>query len=312
MDNNNSAVGSYSDEVNNNITIQKRKNFKRNTHKDNPIIETRTAVQNKRGLVGILDDNINKIVLKLQQLAKVSREPNQQNVVNEILTLFSTLKTDVKDIIKTFETSNEKNNEKITIKKDKDNKYTVQATDYISDTDKGKKILAKDMNKIDVANTESYGNDIKITETQHLVKVQNYINNCHELEYYYANKHKELMTTFAFTLNLYDNFEYAIKIILFLLKNLGPYLEPTDGSDTETTITHTDIYGNKCPKLSIKLPPPLLTGLQTIMKTGKDTQTVLKNMQKTLDDSNIKNIMSKTEPNPPNTPVASDINNDLP
>ena len=62
--------------------------------------------------------------------------------------------------------------------------------------------------------------------------VTNRLKNCQNLEFLYLKKHDEIMKIFAFTMNLFDKYKYAIKVILFLLKHLvykdpaGPPGEP--------------------------------------------------------------------------------------
>ena len=42
------------------------------------------------------------------------------------------------------------------------------------------------------------------------------LKNCQKLEFLYLKKHDEIMKIFAFTMNLFDKYKYAIKIILLL------------------------------------------------------------------------------------------------
>jgi len=96
-------------------------------------------------------------------------------------------------------------------------------------------------------------------------QIQQRLNNCANLEYLYLAKHDELMTTFTFTLNLFDKYKYAIKVMLFLLKNL--------------------VYKDS---KKIKLPKPLITNIQKLLKDQATVQGVITNMEETLENNDIK------------------------
>ena len=51
-------------------------------------------------------------------------------------------------------------------------------------------------------------------------QIQTRLNNCYTLELLYMRKHEEILKLFAFLLNLFDKYKYAIKLILYLLKSL--------------------------------------------------------------------------------------------
>ena len=73
------------------------------------------------------------------------------------------------------------------------------------------------------------------------------------------------MKIFAFTINLFDKYKYAIKVILFLLKNLV-YKDP----DTDTT-----------PK--IDLPLPIITNIKKLVEDQKKVQGIIDDMKTSLD-----------------------------
>ena len=107
--------------------------------------------------------------------------------------------------------------------------------------------------------------------------IQNRLDNCQYLEILYLIKHEELMKTFAFTLNLFDKYKYSIKILLFVLKNLvnkqpvppGPGPVPPGPGVPPT----------------VRLPKPLIPKIWKLLQDQKKVQEVINTMQETLDES---------------------------
>jgi hypothetical protein len=64
-----------------------------------------------------------------------------------------------------------------------------------------------------------YGTETDFTDPVRL-DIENRLKNCQNLEFLYLKKHDEIMKIFAFTINLFDKYKYAIKIVLLLLKSL--------------------------------------------------------------------------------------------
>ena len=56
------------------------------------------------------------------------------------------------------------------------------------------------------------------------------LQNCQNLELLYLKKHKELMKTFAFTLNLFDKYKYAIRLLVYILRNIVDRAEEAPGA----------------------------------------------------------------------------------
>jgi hypothetical protein len=135
--------------------------------------------------------------------------------------------------------------------------------------------------------------------------LQSRLINCQYLEILYLTKHEELMKIFAFTLNLYDKYTYAIKILLFVLKNL---LEP--------------VAPPGCPeprqepgeRPTIRLPKALITNIKQLLKDQKQVQDVITRMRETVNTTvpelvNPTNAAATITPgnlmnrnNPPNPP----------
>jgi hypothetical protein len=134
------------------------------------------------------------------------------------------------------------------------------------------------------------------------------LDNCITLERLYLQKHTEIIKIFSFVINLFDKYKYAIKVILFLLKNLVRAEQkqrppPPPG-------------GNVPGSVSIKLPKPLITNIDLLLKDQKNIQTIINGMEKVVTkthssisvDPNIKieiNESLNALDSPPNPPPPS-------
>ena len=273
-------------------------------------------------LVGIIDKGINDIVIQLQNFAKVS--PTNTDAVKYIINRFTTVQNDVKQNIEELSRTKQEDTESIVLKKDNNGIYNIDTTkDFILNEPKAQTILSKQMTNLDNTNflIKYDGSKQLLTNNEtNIQEIQSRLNNCYELEYKYLDKHKELMTTFAFTLNLYDSFEYSIKIILFLLKNLGPYLKSVDGSHIKTKeeINRETIIDKTCPPctpLTINLPPRVLDNVKTMVDRVAKLKTATNHMkQAVLFDNDIQQIITTTKhnPTPPTGPISKKIDNNLP
>ena len=124
------------------------------------------------------------------------------------------------------------------------------------------------------------GPDINLDSEANRNRIQTRLNNCRTLEELYLIKHVELMKTFTFTINLFDKYKYAIKIMLFLLKNLV-YKE------NETP--------PNCGR--VKLPPPLIPNIKTLIIDQQAVQGVITDMKRTVENEP---VSSRTRPIPGN------------
>ena len=95
--------------------------------------------------------------------------------------------------------------------------------------------------------------------------IENRLKNCQNLEFLYLKKHDEIMKIFKFTINLFDKYKYAIKVILFLLKNLV-YKEP--GTDTT----------------KIDLPLPIITNIKKLVEDQNAVQGIINSMETTINN----------------------------
>jgi hypothetical protein len=139
-----------------------------------------------------------------------------------------------------------------------------------------------DPNNIDGAEIQLDANGIE--------QVQNRLSNCADLEHLYLVKHMELMKIFAFTINLFDKYKYAIKIVLFLLK----YLVNKNKEEPDCG--------------SIKLPPPLIPKINDLVRDQAAVQDTINLMRTQLNSNdNLNNLhqqaTTKFRTNPNGTAV---------
>lgn len=134
-------------------------------------------------------------------------------------------------------------------------------------------------------NNDGFGEPIIITNTNQDQLNQRLIN-CSRLEELYLRKHNEIIKIFGFVVNLFDKYKYAIKVILFLLKNLVRAEQRTPPSTTPTTPG----------SVSVRLPKPLITNINLLLKDQANIQTIIDGMEKVVDetDKNISTSVDKT------------------
>ena len=116
--------------------------------------------------------------------------------------------------------------------------------------------------------------------------------NCQYLEILYLTKHDELMKIFQFTLNLYDKYTYAIKILLFVLKNLleqrpCPPREPPQPGEPQPP--HPPIQPGQ-----IKLPKALISNIKQLLKDQKQVKDVIERMRPIVERDTLPELVEKT------------------
>ena len=107
--------------------------------------------------------------------------------------------------------------------------------------------------------------------------IENRLKKCVNLEDLYLKKHDEILNIFRFVLNLFDKYKYAIKVILYLLKNL---VRPEDKKEFKNAGTGNDIH------LGIKLPKPLIKNIDLLLNDQYKIQKVIKTMEPIINDNN--------------------------
>jgi len=126
----------------------------------------------------------------------------------------------------------------------------------------------------DVVNSQDVLYDINGTQVDldavGIARVTNRLKNCQNLEFLYLKKHDEIMKIFAFTMNLFDKYKYAIKVILFLLKHLV-YKDPA-GPPGEP------------PKINV--PLEIIPNIKKLLIDQKLVQEVINKMKTVIVDDN--------------------------
>lgn len=114
--------------------------------------------------------------------------------------------------------------------------------------------------------------------------------NCENLEFLYLKKHEEIMKIFAFTINLFDKYKYAIKVILFLLKNLVDKDKDTD-------------------KKTVDLPKPIIKNIKKLVDDQAKVQGIINDMDSVINKKDSRDVFTKLEY--PNQQEAQDSINSL-
>ena len=122
-----------------------------------------------------------------------------------------------------------------------------------------------------------YGIEVDL-DAAGIERVTKRLKNCQNLEFLYLKKHDEIMKIFAFTMNLFDKYKYAIKVILFLLKHLV-YKDPA-GPPGET------------PKINV--PLEIIPNIKKLLDDQKIVQEVINKMKTVIvNDANPDDIPSQ-------------------
>lgn len=135
--------------------------------------------------------------------------------------------------------------------------------------------------------------------------IENRLKNCQNLEFLYLKKHDEIMKIFSFTLNLFDKYKYAIKVILFLLKHLV-YKDKAEDDDED------DDKENK-----IKLPLTIIPNIKKLLEDQKQVQGVINKMKEVIvtphsSDANSPEAKLQKLQNPNDKPSEQQINSKIP
>ena len=96
--------------------------------------------------------------------------------------------------------------------------------------------------------------------------IENRLRNCQNLEFLYLKKHDEIMKIFAFTINLFDKYKYAIKIVLLLLKSLV-YKDPQNGPPPPPGTSR------------VRIPITIIPNIKNLLIDQKNIQGVINKMK---------------------------------
>ena len=140
--------------------------------------------------------------------------------------------------------------------------------------------------------------ELALTDENNIKIVENRLLNCQNLELLYLVKHEELMKTFAFTLNLFDKYKYAIKILLYVIKNLV-YKPSTSGQ------VQGDLTGK-----TIKLPKKIITNMKKLLDDQATVKATIEKMNENLNDQVIQNTLNQRLPQAEAQLVSNDLANE--
>jgi len=136
--------------------------------------------------------------------------------------------------------------------------------------------LDNDQFHIDINPDVIHKENVNVVEDDHKYTVENRLANCQLLEMLYMIKHEELMKTFAFTLNLFDKYKYAIKIMLFLLKHLVN--KPNPPAVPIAAVPDPAAPAPPAP-VNIRLPKALIPNIKKLLQDQEKVQEIITSMQ---------------------------------
>jgi hypothetical protein len=132
-----------------------------------------------------------------------------------------------------------------------------------------------------------------ITQTN-VTALNNRLISCQHLELLYLLKHDELMKTFAFLLTLYKKYEYAIKILLFILKNIftAKDIQPVPpgvapGAPPYAPGATPFAQGN----MQIRMPKAIIKNIKKLLEDQKKVSDVITQMQANIRHPNLENLL---------------------
>lgn len=128
--------------------------------------------------------------------------------------------------------------------------------------------------------------ELDLNDENNITKIQNRLINCQNLEFLYLVKHEELMRTFAFTLNLFDKYKYAIKILLYVIKNLVYKGVKCPSSAPGTSVE---------PPKKIKLPKTIIKNMAKLLADQEEVQKTITKMEEGINDNNLNKMLAEVK-----------------
>jgi len=276
-------------------------------YKELDVIDYEQKINND--LLQIISDGIDRIVYNLKSKLGNNFIESNQNAF-QIKQMLDNLKREINDQRLIIGNEDGDKADAITIKQDLNNKYLPEINNgfYIDGVNSNIIDIPVDY---DFKNLDTQQQNVIGDQQRALVsenpatdeKIINRLKNCQNLEFLYLKKHEEIMKIFAFTINLFDKYKYAIKIILFLLKNLVY----KDSNDYNPPPDH-DPYPDPDPDnpRRINLPITIIKDIKKLVNDQKTVQGVIDRMNAAIIESNtpvtnidpdIENEISRRIPN---------------
>jgi hypothetical protein len=223
-----------------------------------------------KDLFQIINKKINDIVEDLKKRLGANIPVTNTNA-KQIMEMLNNFSQEINNNVNQIILDNNKNI-KIGYDNGKNFAYTNEDVYYAKFTKDTVKQQLQNIITIDTPGAQKFANtddkpEISLKTTGNMNILNNRLRNCQNLEMLYLIKHDELMTTFAFALNLFDKYKYAIKIVLFLLKNLV-YKTGKPGDD-----------------VTVKLPDEIIKDIGLLVRDQGKVKGVIEKMKTTLIDT---------------------------
>jgi len=262
---------------------------------DNPI-------QPNEWVLTTINDGIKDLLMKIKQ--KIGNASEQDKNINEIMVILEGIESTIKSSIFKLNENKTQTND-LTFDADINGELITQYTktdeignelanklnrkdqfDYLTMTNLDDKPVATKIKPYYLNSKSSISNP---TPEQ----IQTRLDNCQKLEMLYLIKHDELMTTFAFTINLFHKYKYATNMSLYILKNLTLKQAPPPGTigrdgvitdvpgtsgtpGTNTIGKNTITPGTNC---NVQLPAVVIERLTSLLEDQKTVQGVIDGMK---------------------------------
>jgi hypothetical protein len=251
-----------------------------------------TGQQDTNTLFRIIENGIDSIIVKLKLAVDqkgtsvdgaIGTNPRHIKAVENIIQVFEQFKTGhYTDLEANFKTSIE----------DRDN-VEIYPNKYGDTYEDIKKKLKENKENAQDGQTEDgneytynidneYTNDPQVSDhhviqkqqsrvSDNIQHIQTRLNSCVNLEFLYLKKHNEIINIFSFVVDLFDKYKYAIKVILFLLKNLVRNTE-----DTPPQPGTPDTPGTP---LTVNLPNPVIKNIDLLLKDQHNIEQIVEGMR---------------------------------
>jgi hypothetical protein len=260
---------------------------------DNPI-------QPNELVLTTINDGIRDILMRIKNGLGNEKQLQDTNI-NEIMVILEGIESTIKSSISKLNTNKTQTND-LTFDADINGELITQ----YKKTDEIGKILeitdeSRRNNIINELNMTNLDDEKKVSNPAYLSsipsnlsptpeQIQARLDNCQKLEMLYLIKHDELMTTFAFTINLFHKYKYATNMSLYILKNLTLKQAPPPGtigrdgvisvvpgtSGTDTFGKNTTTPGTNC---NVQLPGVVIERLTSLLEDQKTVQGVIDSMK---------------------------------
>ena len=270
--------------------------------RENYKVPITTPIEGNNKLLRIIHNGIDDIIVNLKQAVDLKGDGNvgaigkTNDAVKKILKVFSDFQdgkipgTDepMKDTFNINRDTYEKELGQEILKPDfyGSNKQNVMAHILKHNTDVSQINIGE--NEADILdlrtgiNYNTYVNGFHTVDitNDNQTKLTERLKNCQTLEELYLRKHKEIIRIFGFVVDLFDKYKYAIKVILFLLKNLVR-AEQGNAQPQPQPQPQPQLPGS----VNVRLPKPIITGINLLLKDQANIQTIIDGMEKVVDET---------------------------